>query len=92
MSEPRPDNSMFIPKSGSFSHFTCTKRVKSKSSTASQDPKLSILSCSELIETYCKDDTERRPESTPPSLRLVARVGVQRRRALYVILLDLLEH
>ena len=68
MSEPRPDNSMFIPKSGSFSHFTCTKRVKSKSSTASQDPKLSILSCSELIETYCKDDTERRPESTPPSL------------------------
>jgi hypothetical protein len=68
MSEPRAENSMLIPKSGSFSHFTSTKGGKPKSTSACLDPKLSILSCSELIETYCKDESQRRPESTPPTL------------------------
>ena len=66
-SEPRADNSMFIPKSGSFSHFTSIKGGRSKSA-ASPDPKLTILSSTELIETYCREESQRRPESTPPTL------------------------
>ena len=58
---------MFIPKSGSFSHFTSVKGGRSKSA-ASPDPKLTILSSTELIETYCREESQRRPESTPPTL------------------------
>ena len=60
MSEPRPDNSMFIPKSGSFSHFT------SKCPADIPDPQHAVMSQRELIQTY--EESKRRPESTPPDL------------------------
>lgn len=58
MSEPRSDNSMFIPKSGSFSHFTSTR--------GGPDPGHVVMSQRELIQTY--EESKKRPESTPPDL------------------------
>ena len=69
MSEPRSDNSMFIPKSGSFSHFTSTRGGKSKSPADTPDPQHAVMSHRDLIQTYCQlQESKRRPESTPPDL------------------------
>ena len=73
MSEPRSEAECFIPKSGSFSHFTMTNKKPG-----------SALSREELIAKYCRDNDDphtrddtspatsvhddSRPESTPPDL------------------------
>ena len=73
MSEPRSEAECFIPKSGSFSHFTMTNKKPG-----------SALSREELIAKYCRDNDDphtradtspvtsvhddSRPESTPPDM------------------------
>lgn len=73
MSEPRSEAECFIPKSGSFSHFTMTNKKPG-----------SALSREELIAKYCRDNDDphtradtspvtsvhddSRPGSTPPDL------------------------
>ena len=73
MSEPRSEAECFIPKSGSFSHFTMTNK---KPGSALSREELIAKYCRDTDDPHTRDDTspatsvhdDSRPESTPPDL------------------------